>query len=490
MLGNMLKLENAMEIEVLRNGGLTEILDTEDGSLGSVFQEQPLSSAMIDLFYPLDENQIAQKSWRDLSIDLKNQILALVSQEVDFEVDRTLKGFASLREVDIVALKDFSFLGKNYTKGQSYRVILKGFLMPLVEYAASTLVRGAAGLEFHFRSSRGFLDFRRDVETFFNAVVPSIKGECPIRPLGLHMHILSHAPKPKKNPVDWSPERVSISMTIYVQMAELAFMIENAASYRTGLDLVPNIDPKKPPLVDFLSKDSLVIMYQFFLNLIQGHDTYLGTCLKKNIIGVRSGEVYDTEGLWGLELRFNRFSNSATDKMGFMADALTKAMHRCEILVSEDAVDLFMKKHHEDIISGLKKYWFRGPAYAQVQENMEDPELAQLMVHYLKSVGIVDFPKQSKGFLPSAQVLFLDWASHPVIATLGDCHKVRLIQKAFLLKSADDKGMTVADMALFFRETGIEDIVAHTLLGCSFDPVLIDAGSSVTRGRNHQDSDV
>ncbi|SMF18279.1 hypothetical protein [Pseudobacteriovorax antillogorgiicola] len=461
--------ETAIEIEVLRRAKLTNLIAPSNGLLSGLYPKENIPGFLLDRYG--DKDTILQLPWVNLDLDEKNRILDDLSSRVDFDKDRRLPGFVARRHFEIKARKDFVFLGVKYRKGRSYTLNLEGFLQDLVEYSSSSRVKGAIGIEFHFRSKLPFLEFRREIDIFFKSVVPSIEGESKLVPDGIHLHIPAVLPMKyfaRLRKQGYSGEEAAVALTFYVQMAELCLIIDNARSYGIGLDTIPHKLPSKPPMIDFLSKDKIEKTYHYFLDIYQGKEPKLRGTLKKNNVGVRSGDIYDQPSLWGLELRFNHFDTTRKQCYGDLADSIRRTMHQQTFAVPMDAVQGFVKNHGQNIGAGLKKHWFRGPIIKQIQENLDNVALAKLMLVYLKNKKIQDFPFIVGGFQPSAQILFMDWSKHPIFSALGDCERIVATQAEHLERAILQKDYTISDMAAFFTSSGIAQVTRNILYPTPF----------------------
>lgn len=456
------ELQTAIEIEVIRDQNLTSLITPVGGRLSGIYTTESLPKFLLHFYDGVPRDRLLNMSWDWLPNFLQNAVLSQISEGVEFEACRSYPGFMVKDAISIVAREDFSFLGRSYLRGRSYDIPLRGFMMPLVEYAASGMVKQARSMEFHFRSSLPFEEFRRNIGVFFAVVLPSMKGEKEVEPRGTHQHIpgrLPHEFFEKVRGLGYGKDQAAVALTFFVQMAELSLIIENAASYGIGLDVIAHKDPTKPPLIDFMTKDSLVKIYEYFAKLYDGEEPILGVSLKKNIVGVRSGEIYDQAHLWGLELRYNRFEQTGTEGFGYIADGIKQAMHTQSFSIDLELVNDFIEDHSQDLMAGLKATWFRGPALLQIQESAANPALAKLMHGYLRAVKLLDFPVVQDGFQPSAQILFFDWSRHPIMQALGDAETISRVQTEALTKAMIQGDFTVKDMAQFFADSGIAEVV-------------------------------
>ena len=184
--------------------------------------------------------------------------------------------------ITIKPKEDIRFLGTDYKKDISQKINLSSFLNPLLEYSASTRVQNAYGLEFHFRSNLPFNKFRNEIDIFFKKIIPSINGDIARSPDGTHQHI--PAPLPfeylsKIKNLGATDEIFALSLTMYIQMLELAMIVYNS-ELGVGLDIVFHEDRSRENLIDFMSRDSLQKLFTYFLEISKGNSPVLKGSLK------------------------------------------------------------------------------------------------------------------------------------------------------------------------------------------------------------------
>ncbi len=112
-----------------------------------------------------------------------------------------------------------------------------------------------------------------------------------------------------------------------------------------------------------------------------------------------------------------------------------------------------MNDRDSSAVEALQKTWFRGEAKAQIADCQHN-ELKQKLSELLDSEGIEDFPKVD-GFQDSAQILFFDWASHPLLSKHTCPKTVRETQVSHIKQAIKFEEYSIKNMSAFFRESGI-----------------------------------
>ena len=400
----------AIEIEIIRNNGLTDIITPINGTLG-LFSEETIPDKIVDLFGQLERSKLLKLKGLS-SKHRKNYILAVISTNVNSHKDRKVPGFISKRVITIKPKEDIRFLGTDYRKNISHEIDISNFVNPLLEYSASTRVKNAYGLEFHFRSKLPLNKFRNEIDTFFKQIIPSINGDVARPPDGTHQHI--PAPLPfeyltKIKNLGASDEISALSLTMYIQMLELAMIVYNKGA-KVGLDVVFHEDRSRENLIDFMSRESLKKLFSYFLEISKGNSPVLNGSLKKCNAAVRSGDIYDGDDLWGIELRFNHFQTCSSEEQSLLSSSIKDVLSSQDFPIRLAHIKEYFSKSTLSISEKLKRTWFRGMPLEDLQE-IENQRLRralselQLKINLTKFDEIDDFKIQNRYYFLTGKTI-------------------------------------------------------------------------------------
>jgi|GEM_PF-6170152 len=421
----------AQEVEFARRGSLLSILKPKRNNL-SLFIENPEAKVLLTQRYPgVPIHELQRIKWLDLPYDLRESLLVVISKKVDYEKNRSLPGLVANRKLQITAIEDFRFQGVQYLEGIEYDLDLTDFLVETVEYATAD-VKEARAIEMHFRGEDAG-QLKKDVEIFYEYIMPSVKGEREVFPVGLHQHVVGKVPKEYFGQLQkkgYDAKSIALAMTLTHQLYELGMIILNSKD---------GYLPVTTNNVDYLKRDKIPFIFDFFADLSIGDAKDIGTELKRNNVGIRFGKVYSSKDLWGFEFRY------PAENIGLphtnLAQSAYRALNHSEMPVDLELITDYMKTYDADHKKLAQDSWWVQDMKKLLTSHQNSHldigkfgQLATLIENYYKSKNKpVMIPENSYDAIPMLAFIFHRWDLHPLLYKNTDLLKnIKSMQAKFL----------------------------------------------------------
>ncbi len=434
------------EIELKRDKRLLNILKLKNDDLSFLLADPEiynlLNKSSSFLFDREKKNKnLKNMKWLDIPYKVRNKVLGILSRKVDFDKDRSIPGLIVNTKLNIVAVRDFQLLGKNYLKGEKYELNLDGFLNEVIEYATADSVKGATYVEMHFRG-KNTRQLNKDISVFFNIVLPSVAGEKELKLLSSHQHIIGKAPEAffkEQNNLGHSNELIALGYALTHQMYEMGLILLSISKL--------TYFPYTNEVMDHLKSDKIGGIFDFFKYMAGGKVINLGTRYKQNNIGVRSGSVLSDLGLWSFEFRFPGFVTTIKNKeFSDLSQFAYDNMNEGKIPINMEALAEFIKEYKLDPREVATNSWWVQDINA-LRDSHKNGYLNQSKVNELfdtlksyyklrKEVPFtsvdVDDPKIMLAFI------FYRWDKHPLFYKQSELlASIQKMQEDFLVELTD-----------------------------------------------------
>ena len=210
-----------------------------------------------------------------------------------------------------------------------------------------------------------------------------------------------------------------------------------------------------------MSRDSLQKLFTYFLEISKGNSPVLKGSLKKCNAAVRSGDIYDTDDFWGIELRFNHFQTCSSEEQSLLSSSIKNALSSQNFPIRLEHIKEYFSKSTLPYSEQVKRTWFRGTPLENLDE-IHNQRLKRALSGLKSKTNINKF-EEIDGFQDSRQILFFDWHNHPILKHYGLNRKTLEVQLKHI-EYCKKNPYTIGHMALFFRESGIKNAIEKLLL--------------------------